>query len=47
MKKFIASAGAMALVMSNAMAMDADREAIINEKVGSGPINLVAAISST
>ncbi|NOD86698.1 MULTISPECIES: hypothetical protein [unclassified Ruegeria] len=35
MKKFLASAGAMALVMSNAMAMDADREAIINEKVGS------------
>ncbi|WP_425080317.1 hypothetical protein [Ruegeria denitrificans] len=35
MKKFIASAGAMALVVSNAMAMDADREAIINDKVRS------------
>ncbi|UUV06225.1 hypothetical protein [Ruegeria sp. YS9] len=35
MKKFIASAGAMALVVSNAMAMVADREAIINDKVRS------------
>ncbi|NOE20831.1 hypothetical protein GS634_22095 [Ruegeria atlantica] len=35
MRKFLASAGVMALVASSATAMDADRETIVNEKVSS------------